>query len=201
MASSDSVDALTELGCRIYINTGAQSIYNERASLKWGILRPYVFRDRNHRINYCEFSLSRDIETNPRSSVIDPSKTFVAPYSQGNIVDLFGYNGRRKCVAMSLSPLAFNDTNFICLSESLIENNLYSTLSQSSETALLLQIYLEWSGYLKFNIICNKVNVMWVFVWKLLFIEGFAYLHWRRLLNLCWDRITIPLFWQLAVVL
>ena len=173
MASSDSVDALTELGCRIYIYTGAQRIYNERNSLKWRILRPYyVFRDGNHRINYCEFSLSRDIETNPGSSVIDPSKTFVAPYSQGNIMEILGYNGGRKCVAISLSPLVFNHTNFICLLESLIENNLYSTLSQSSDSAFLLQIYLEWSGYLKFNIICNKVNVMWVICLEVAF-------HWR----------------------
>ena len=48
--------------------------------------RPDVFRDRNHRINYWEFSLSRDIETNPGPSVVDPSKTIIAPYNQGNVV-------------------------------------------------------------------------------------------------------------------
>ena len=49
-------------------------------------LAPDVFRDRNHIINYCEFCLSRDIETNPGPPVVDPSKTIVAPYSQGNVV-------------------------------------------------------------------------------------------------------------------
>ena len=51
--------------------------------LKCSLNRPDVFRDRNHRINYCEFSLSRDEETNPGPPVVDPppSKTIVAPYS------------------------------------------------------------------------------------------------------------------------
>ena len=56
-----------------------------------GISRLGVFRDLNHRINYCEFSLSRDIETNPGPSFVDPSKTIVTPYSQGN-VEIFGHN-------------------------------------------------------------------------------------------------------------
>ena len=30
--------------------------------------------------------MSRDIETNPDPPVVDPSKTIVAPYSQGNVV-------------------------------------------------------------------------------------------------------------------
>ena len=80
-----------------------------------GIPRPGVFRDRNHRINYCKFSLSGDIETNPGPSVVDPTKTIVAPYSQGDIT-VFGTNAGRQCVAMSLSALVFNYTNFIGLS-------------------------------------------------------------------------------------
>ena len=105
---------------------------NFRTSPKTGISRTVVFRDRNHRIKYCQYSLSRDIETNPGPSVVDPSKTIVAPYSQGNVA-VFGHNAGRQCVAMSLSALVFNHTNFICLSEDLFEimnagNNLYSTL-------------------------------------------------------------------------
>ena len=42
-----------------------------RKSLKKGISRLDVFRDRNHRINYCELSLSRDIEVNPGPLVVD----------------------------------------------------------------------------------------------------------------------------------
>ena len=68
-----------------------------RICLKRGISRPDVFRDRNHRINYCEFSLSRDIKTNPGPLVADPSKTIVAPHSQGN-VEIFGDNAGRQCV-------------------------------------------------------------------------------------------------------
>ena len=50
---------------------------------------------------------------------------------------------RQQCVGMSLTALIFNHTNFICLSEDLIEimntgNNVYSTLSHSSEQAFLL---------------------------------------------------------------
>ena len=30
--------------------------------------------------------MSRDIETNPDPPVVEPSKTIVAPYSQGNVV-------------------------------------------------------------------------------------------------------------------
>ena len=104
---------------------------NRRVKGRLHVSRPDVFRDRNHRINYCacEFSLSRDIETNPGPSVVDTSKTIVAPYSQGNI-EIFGDNAGRQCVAMSLSAVIFNYTNFICLSEDLIEimnarNNLY----------------------------------------------------------------------------
>ena len=86
--------------------------------------------------------MSRDIETNPGPLVVDPSNTIVAPYSQGNI-EIFGHNAGRQCIAMSLTTLIFNHTNFICLSEDLIEimnagNNLYSTLSQSSEQAFLM---------------------------------------------------------------
>ena len=113
-----------------------------RSVFKRGISRPGVFRDRNHRRNYCKFSLSGDIETNPGPSVVDPRKTIVAPYSQGNIA-VFGSNAGRQCVAMSLSALIFNLTNFINLTEDLIEimdigNNLYSVLSQSSGQAFLL---------------------------------------------------------------
>ena len=116
--------------------------FHVRKSLKKGISRLDVFRDRNHRINYCELSLSRDIEVNPGPLVVDRSRTIVAPYSQGNI-EIFGPNAGQQCVAMSLTALIFNQTNFICLTEDLSEimnagNNLYSTLSKSSEQAFLL---------------------------------------------------------------
>ena len=70
-----------------------------RMTSRTSISRPAVFRDRNHKINYYAFSLSRDIEKNPGPSVVDPNKTIIAPYSQGNAA-IFGDNAGRQCVAM-----------------------------------------------------------------------------------------------------
>ena len=46
-----------------------------------------------------------DVETNPGSGVVDPTKTIAAPYSQGN-VGVFGVaTAGTQCVATSLSAL------------------------------------------------------------------------------------------------
>ena len=101
-----------------------------------------TYKNLNHRMNCCTFNLSRDIETNPGPTFIDPSKTIHAPYSEGN-VDLFGSNAGRQCVAMSLCSLIFNYSNgSITDSGDLIQimnlgNELYSVLSR-----LLGQSYL-----------------------------------------------------------
>ena len=51
-----------------------------------------------HVANYCNYKLSRDIEKNPGSpTLVDPNKTIVAPYSQGNELD-FEQNAGRQCV-------------------------------------------------------------------------------------------------------
>ena len=47
------------------------------------VLPSSLFTSHNHRINYCKFKLSSDIEKNP-GPIVDPSKTIRAPYSQGN---------------------------------------------------------------------------------------------------------------------
>ena len=82
---------------------------------------------------------------------------------------------------MSLTALIFNHTNFICLSEDLIEimntgNNMYSTLSHSSEQAFFLMTdqYLEWSEYLKLNELQYSESCVDLFG-NCFPIEGFAY--------------------------
>ena len=94
--------------------------------------------------------MSGDIETNPGLSVVDPRKTIVAPYSQGNIA-VFGTNAGRQCVAMSLSALVFNHANFINLKEDLTEildigNNLYSVLSESLLDKLFITDRFTWNS-------------------------------------------------------
>jgi hypothetical protein len=102
-----------------------------------------VYKDLNHRVIYCKFNLSRDIENNPGPSpVIDPSKTIHAPYSQGNIT-LFGLNARRQCVAMSLCALIYNHRNSITSPIDLVNimnigNELYSGLSRLSRQSYLM---------------------------------------------------------------
>ena len=93
----------------------------------------------NNRINYCKFSLVKGYRNKSRSSIVDPSKTIVAPYSQGNI-EIFGHNAGRQCVAMSLTTLIFNHKDFICLSEDLIwKQSVFNSFTrQSCEKAFLL---------------------------------------------------------------
>ena len=58
-----------------------------------------IYKNLNHRMNYCKFNLCRDIEKNPGPTyIIDPSKTLHAPYSQGNVA-VFGQNAGQQCVA------------------------------------------------------------------------------------------------------
>ena len=63
-----------------------------------------------HVANYCNYKLCRDIEKNPGPSIyVDPNKTTVAPYSQGNEL-VFGQNAGQQCVAKSFFSLIYNDT-------------------------------------------------------------------------------------------
>ena len=101
-----------------------------------------VYKNLNHRISHCKFTLSRDVETNPGPSTIDCSKTICAPYSQGNVA-LFGSNAGRQCVAMSLCALIYNHRSPICSSTDLanimnIGNELYSVLSRLHNQDFLL---------------------------------------------------------------
>ena len=102
-----------------------------------------VFKSLNHRTNYCNFFLSRDIESNPGPRIVDPNKTIAAPYSQSKTTVFGTKNAGTQCVAMSLSALIFNFKNEITSSADLVEvmnigNSLYSTLSKSTKKALLL---------------------------------------------------------------
>ncbi len=69
-----------------------------------------TFKDLQHRINYCKFSLSGDIEINPGPAFVDPGKTIHAPYCQGE-VSVFGENAGWQCVAMSLCSLIYTHSN------------------------------------------------------------------------------------------
>ena len=63
-----------------------------------------------HIAKYCNYNWSRDIEKNSDPSIyVDPNKTTVAPYSQGNEL-VFGQNAGQQCVAMSLCSLIYNNT-------------------------------------------------------------------------------------------
>ena len=51
-----------------------------------------------------------ETQKNPRPpTYVDPNKTIVASYSQGNEL-AFGQNAGQQCVAMSLGSLIYNDT-------------------------------------------------------------------------------------------
>ena len=74
---------------------------------------------------------------------VDPNKTIVASYSQGN-ESVFGQNAGQQCVAMSLCSLIYNDTQGISSANDLIQimnigNQLYSSLSQLARRAHLMQ--------------------------------------------------------------
>ena len=76
-------------------------------------------------------------------TIVDPTKTIAASYSQGN-VEVFGKaTASTQCVAMSLSALVYNFRSPITSSADLvqimnIENNMYSAMSQSCKQGLLL---------------------------------------------------------------
>lgn len=86
-----------------------------------------------------------DVETNPGSGVVDPTKTIAAPYSQGN-VEVFGVaTAGTQCVAMSLSALVHNFRTPIAITSSTdlvqimnIGSNMYSAVSQSCKQGPLL---------------------------------------------------------------
>ena len=101
-----------------------------------------VYKTVNHKINNIASKLSGDIETNPGPFVVDPSKTIVAPYSQGNSF-VFGPNAGKQCVAMSLIAILFDFMYSIRSSSDLVEvltvgNVLYTRLSQSAGQDLLM---------------------------------------------------------------
>jgi len=50
-----------------------------------------VYKNLNHRVNYCQSSLCTDIEKNPGPVSVVPSQTLHAPYCQGNVA-VFGQN-------------------------------------------------------------------------------------------------------------
>jgi hypothetical protein len=96
----------------------------------------HTYKGLAHKINHCKFNLNTDIEKNPGpSTVINPSKTICAHYSQGNMT-LFGLNAGRQCVAMSLCALIYNKHRLSITSSVDLENimnvgnELYSVLSR-----------------------------------------------------------------------
>ena len=74
---------------------------------------------------------------------IDPTLTVKASYSQGDIT-VFGANGGKQCVAMSLCALVYNNIKGINTCNDLVQvmetgNELHSTLSQCTEQVYLMQ--------------------------------------------------------------
>ena len=101
-----------------------------------------VYKSLNHKINNIATKLSGDIEKNPGPFAVDPSKTIVAPYSQGNSV-VFGSNAGKQCVAMSLIAISLDFIFSIRSSTDLVEimnfgNELYTRLSHSAGQQLLM---------------------------------------------------------------
>ena len=59
------------------------------------------------RRKYYELLLSGEVKTNPGPTVVNPTKTISAPYSQSN-AEVFGVrNAGRQCVAVSLTALIY----------------------------------------------------------------------------------------------
>ena len=81
-------------------------------------------------------------EGNPGPFPVDPSKTIVAPYSQGNSA-VFGSNAGKQCVVMTLIAILFDFIFSIRSSRDLVEimnfgNKLYTRLSHSAGQQLLI---------------------------------------------------------------
>ena len=71
--------------------------------------------------NYYNYELSRDIGKNPGPpTYVDPNKTMVALYSQGNEL-VFGQKVGQQCVAMSLCSLIYDNTHGISSANDLIQ--------------------------------------------------------------------------------
>ena len=101
-----------------------------------------VYKSLNHKMNNIATKLSGDIEKNPGPFPVDPSKTIVAPYSQGNSA-VFGSNAGKQCVAMTLIAKLFDFIFSIRSSRDLVEimnfgNELYTRLSHSAGHQLLM---------------------------------------------------------------
>ena len=64
-------------------------------------------KSEDHIANYCNYTLSTDIEKDPGPLIyVDPMKTIAAPYCQGNEI-VFGQNAGQQCVAMSFQIWMF----------------------------------------------------------------------------------------------
>ena len=117
--------------------------YTLRSGSKIAPLRnEKVYKSLNHKINNIATKLSGDIEKNPGPFPVDPSKTIVAPYSQGNSA-VFGSNAGKQCVAMTLIAILFDFIFSIRSSRDLVEimnfgNELYTRLSHSAGQQLLM---------------------------------------------------------------
>ena len=88
-----------------------------------------------HRGNCTKYKLCNDVEENPGPVMhhVNPSKTIVAPYSQGDVI-VFGQNAGQQCVAMSLCALIYYNMKGISNPGHLkqimhIGNQLYGSLS------------------------------------------------------------------------
>ena len=84
-----------KFNCRERIRQCIRKIkYRARRCLTLFSCNKLMFSCRNEAkvANYCNYKLSRDIERNPGPpTYVDPNKTIVAPYSQGNEL-VFGQN-------------------------------------------------------------------------------------------------------------
>ena len=69
---------------------------------------------------YCNYKLSRDRKNPGPPTYVDPNKTIVASYSQGN-ESVFGQNAGQQCVAMSLCSLIYNDTQGTSFANDLVQ--------------------------------------------------------------------------------
>ena len=97
-----------------------------------------------HRGNCTKYKLCNDVEENPGPVMhhVNPSKTIVAPYSQGDVI-VFGQNAGQQCVAMSLCALIYHNMKGISNPGHLkqimhIGNQLYSSLSKLSKQSFSL---------------------------------------------------------------
>ena len=106
---------------------------------------PYSeYKSLTHRGNCTKYKLCNDVEENPGPVMhhVNPSKTIVAPYSQGDVI-VFGQNAGQQCVAMSLCAFIYHNMKGISNPGHLkqimhIGNQLYSSLSKLSRQSFSL---------------------------------------------------------------